>query len=186
MKKIIAITITLLIISTCAYSESNSYVPDIQWDMLSDDDIHSIINTATDILNSRAQLTNVTDPTIYYTKEIKFSIVGPYLYHGIEHDYVILGYNWTNILDKPTSFSYKLISTGYQNGIEVYDFFPLEIISKSNHSTNILPNHILISYDAFSISDDSEIVIVIEDFNFPHTMDPISINSSPSDLPIFE
>lgn len=188
MKKIIAITITLFIISTCAYSESNSYFPDIHWDMLSDDDIHSIINTATDILNSRTQYAQTIDPIIYNTDEIQFSLMGPYLYSSNNTNYIFLGFDWINTSNKPSDFSFRLSTEAYQNGHELEKDTPHGMYSFKNISTKYLPGYGGISYVSFVLDDtSSETTLIIDDFiDLTDHFNDIQLTIIPNDLQLLD
>ena len=126
-------------------------------------------------------------PTVYQTKRIEFSINGPYLYHDEGTDYVVLGYDWTNISEEPRSFDYMITATCYQHGREVSDYSP-QSFYQYNTSDKCLHGYGTRSYDIFRIDSlEDEVTIYVDDgFDVSGKFDDIKLTALPSELPEFD
>jgi hypothetical protein len=126
-------------------------------------------------------------PTVYQTERIEFSLNGPYLYHDGDRDYVVLGYDWTNISDEPQSFSFMITATGYQHGREVSDYSP-DSFYQYNTLDKFLPGYGTRSYDIFRIDSlEDEVVIYVDDgYDMSDRFEDITLTVIPSELPEFD
>jgi len=132
-------------------------------------------------------ITYTDPPTVYQTKRIEFSINGPYLYHDEGTDYVVLGYDWTNISEEPQSFDYMITATCYQHGREVSDYSPRSFY-QYNTSDKFLPGYGTRNYDIFNIDSlEDEVTIYVDDgFDVSGKFDDIKLTAIPSELPEFD
>ena len=159
----------------------NSAKPiEINWTILSDDEIADILAAGQAELDSRH--TDDDSPVVYQTDKLHFSVIGTYVRHADDSDYAVIEIEWTNDTDEPIMFWSSLLVEAYQNGTEIEQHSPRGF--DANDWTKVLPGYSTISYACFPIADNSEVVFDLDKYiDYSDKFENVYITLDPANAP---
>lgn len=163
MKRIVILVLTLVMVFTVTALAQD-------WSNYSDDELASMIDELEKLLiDGRAEMDRREQARLtQYTSKYADFTVKPYFKDGFE---LLLEYRWTNTSDDIVSFNLTLQGDAYQNDKKLSTALLL-FNPESNRFEDVPPGGTSTAYEAFNLSDMSDITVYI---GCPYVKEPSAV-----------